>query len=69
MSICSGSKSREVQICIFRKIKKRLDHIDEMYENYIDYIGLFDHVLLNIGQPEDLIDQMCRIIRHYKDNT
>lgn len=32
---------------------------------YVDNIGQFDHVLLNVGEPEDLSDQVFRLISFY----
>ena len=32
---------------------------------YVDNIGYFNHVLLNVGESEDLTDQMFRLVRWY----
>jgi len=43
----------------------RLHHHDRLYEMYSGNTSFFDHVILNIGEQEDMIDQMCRLIKHY----
>ncbi len=36
-----------------------------VFRYYVDNISLFDHVLLNVGDPEDLSDQMFRLVQSY----
>ncbi len=52
-----------------REIRERLRHTADLHDYYVTNIAMFDHVLLNIGQPEDLIDQMCRLVRYYRSQS
>jgi len=45
--------------------KVRKDKVSVIFRYYIDNIGIFDHVLLNVGDPEDLSDQMFRLVQSY----
>lgn len=47
------------------EIKKRLSGIDELYKIYVENMKLFDHVLLNTSEPEDLYDQAFNILDNY----
>lgn len=47
------------------EIQKRLAHVDELHKLYVDKTTLFDHVLLNTAEPEDLYDQAFNVIDFY----
>lgn len=47
------------------EIETRKSKISTVRKYYVENIALFDHVLLNVGDPEDLSDQMFRLIRWY----
>ena len=43
----------------------RVESRTAVFESYVEQICAFDHVLLNTSYPEDLFDQMYRLIDHY----
>jgi guanylate kinase len=43
----------------------RAQKIRSFHNRYIDKIVLFDHVILNIGDPSDMTNQMKNLIHHY----
>jgi hypothetical protein len=43
----------------------RKDKVWAVFQYYVDNIQAFDHVLLNVGEPEDLADQMFRLVENY----
>lgn len=45
----------------------KLSESDEVYENYIDKLVEFDHVLLNTSFQEDLYEQIFTLIEHYNN--
>lgn len=47
------------------EIEKRLQGIDELQQLYVRRTTLFQHVLLNTGEPEDLFDQAFNVLDHY----
>jgi hypothetical protein len=47
------------------EIEKRLQAVDELQQLYVQRTTLFQHVLLNTGEPEDLFDQAFNILDHY----
>ena len=47
------------------EIETRMEKVDIVRRYYVDNAGLFDHVLLNVLEPEDLSDQMFRLVRLY----
>jgi len=47
------------------EIEKRLQAVDELQQLYVKRTTLFQHVLLNTGEPEDLFDQAFNILDHY----
>lgn len=49
------------------EIKKRLMGIEEIKQLYINRMGIFNHVLLNTSEPEDLYDQAFNILDYYCD--
>jgi ribose 1,5-bisphosphokinase PhnN len=50
------------------EIAIRMEGIEIVHKYYVDNIAIFDHVLINVGLPEDLSDQLFRILRSYHDN-
>lgn len=44
----------------------RLAKAHEVYKDFIKNIHIFCHVLLNTGNPDDLVDQMFNLLRFYK---
>lgn len=47
------------------QVSQRLKKIEKVYRDYVKNIGDFHHVLLNTGDPDDLIDQMFNILSLY----
>jgi guanylate kinase len=47
------------------EIKKRLQAVDDLHQLYVQKTTLFQHVLLNTREPEDLYDQAFNILDHY----
>lgn len=47
------------------EIDKRLQAVEELQQLYVRSTTLFQHVLLNTGEPEDLFDQAFNILDHY----
>lgn len=47
------------------EIEKRLNDIDNLYEYYCRTSMLFDHVLLNTAELEDLYDQSFNVLDYY----
>jgi guanylate kinase len=47
------------------EIDKRLQVVDELHQLYVRKTTLFQHVLLNTGEPEDLFDQAFNVLDHY----
>ncbi|HLG13713.1 MAG TPA: hypothetical protein VJH03_04185 [Blastocatellia bacterium] len=47
------------------EIEERLQAVDELHQLYVQRTTLFQHVLLNTGEPEDLYDQAFNILDHY----
>jgi guanylate kinase len=45
----------------------KLNESDEVYEEYIERIVEFDHVLLNTSFQEDLYEQIFTLIEHYNN--
>lgn len=48
-----------------KEIKQRLRAIDELFQLYLERTTMFDHVLLNTAEPEDLYDQVFNIMDYY----
>jgi len=48
-----------------RRAEERVRSADRVFLEYVDNITHFDHVLLNTTYPEDLYDQMFRLLEHY----
>lgn len=46
-------------------VKHDLDEIREIHDSYLDHNVFIDHVLLNTGTREDLVEQMINLINHY----
>ena len=46
---------------------QRIKEIEEVHKSYIENITKFDHVLLNTAFPEDLYEQMFRLVDHYNN--
>jgi guanylate kinase len=44
---------------------KRMNMIQELFDLYVERTNLFDHVLLNTAEPEDLFDQAFNLLDHY----
>jgi guanylate kinase len=44
---------------------KREKSISELHTTYVDNMGVFDHVLLNTSESEDLYEQAFNILDHY----
>jgi guanylate kinase len=51
------------------EIAARLNGIDELFNLYINKTTMFDHVLLNTAEPEDLYDQAFNILDNYCVNA
>lgn len=51
------------------EFKNREKSIDELRRSYIENINLFDHVLLNTSESEDLYDQAFNILDYYLGNN
>jgi guanylate kinase len=47
------------------EIEKRLKAVYELQQLYVSRTTLFQHVLLNTGEPEDLFDQAFNVLDHY----
>lgn len=47
--------------------KTKLNESDKVYEDYIEKISEFDHVLLNTSFQEDLYEQIFTLIEHYSN--
>lgn len=48
------------------EIAVRKSKIEVVHGYYIDNITMFDHVLLNTQEPEDLSDQIFRLFQYYQ---
>lgn len=61
------SKAHHNQIAVDdpKEIDIRNQKINTVNQYYFDNIEYFDHVLLNIKEPEDLNDQLFRLILYY----
>jgi len=46
---------------------QRIKEIEDVHNSYIENISKFDHVLLNTEFPEDLYEQMFKLIDHYNN--
>ncbi len=55
--IISGISNTEYQA--------RLSGIKELQQDYIENISIYDHVLLNTAEKEDLYDQASNLLEHY----
>nr|WP_320022751.1 hypothetical protein [uncultured Draconibacterium sp.] len=51
------------------EFEKRLASIDQLLSSYISKIELFNHVLLNTSEAEDLYDQALNILDYYLGNA
>lgn len=49
------------------EFRKRESSSRELHSEYVSNMGLFDHVLLNTSEPEDLYDQAFNILDYYLD--
>jgi guanylate kinase len=49
------------------EIEKRKKGIEEIHKFYITNISRFDHVFLNIREPEDMFDQIFRLFKRYRN--
>lgn len=47
------------------EIETRLNGIDELHDAYCNHMLLFDHVLLNTSEPEDLYDEAFSLLDFY----
>jgi guanylate kinase len=47
------------------EMEQRLKTVRELHELYVKETLMFDHVLLNTAEPEDLSDQAFNILDHY----
>jgi len=50
-----------------KEIEVRKSKIEVVHDYYVDNITVFDHVLLNIQEPEDLCDQIFRLFQYYRE--
>jgi guanylate kinase len=50
-----------------KEYQKRIDSTEKLLNDYIHNINLFDHVLLNTSESEDLYDQAFNILDYYLD--
>jgi dephospho-CoA kinase len=48
---------------------KREKSIAELHEIYVNNMNVFDHVLLNTSESEDLYEQAFNILDHYVDGS
>ena len=51
-----------------KEFNKRIKSIDELLDSYISDVNLFNHVLLNTSEIEDLYDQALNILDYYLGN-
>ena len=49
------------------EIEVRKSKIKVVHDYYVDNITMFDHVLLNMQEPEDLCDQIFRLFQYYRE--
>ena len=61
----SEHHQREIAAQDVEDIEVRKRKIPTVRKYYVDNIGLFHHVLLNVGDPEDLSDQLFRLVLLY----
>ncbi len=47
------------------EIGKRIQAISDLHDLYVQRMAMFDHVLLNTAEPEDLYDQAFNILDYY----
>ena len=50
-----------------KEIEVRKSKIKVIHNYYLDNITVFDHVLLNIQEPEDLCDQIFKLFQYYRE--
>ena len=50
-----------------QEIEQRKKGIDQLHKFYVNNISRFDHVFLNIREPEDMFDQIFRMFKHYRN--
>jgi len=59
-------KKFQYKVCQSKEEAKiRLKEIKKVHKDYIGHIAKFNHVLLNTTYPEDLYDQMFKLLEHY----
>jgi ABC-type dipeptide/oligopeptide/nickel transport system ATPase component len=61
----SQEHQSEIAAADLKETRVRKKKIPIVRGYYVDNIGRFDHVLLNVGEPEDLSDQVFRLISFY----
>jgi guanylate kinase len=49
-----------------KELQARMSEINETYVAYVKNISEVDHVILNTAYPEDLFDQMFRLLEYYR---
>ena len=49
-----------------KKVSDDLIEIKEIHQKFLQYNHLIDHVLLNTGTREDLVEQMINLIKYYE---
>jgi len=56
---------KDIQCKLETLITSDLREINEVHQDYLKYNYLIDHVLLNTGTREDLVEQMINLISYY----
>ena len=46
--------------------KKYIDEVEKVHKEFLNYNHLIDHILLNTGTKEELVEQMNNLINFYQ---
>ncbi|MGA1871869.1 MAG: hypothetical protein ACMUJM_25385 [bacterium] len=66
LSSAKEIKNFQYKVCKSKdEAEIRIKEIKKVHKDYIDNIAEFDHVLLNTTYPEDLYDQMFKLLENY----